>query len=96
MQTRKLLTEVIPERLTNESEYPINKKGKTIRQSAVEFFIKNDEGKEINQRLIYKLNKIRLNNWAFLKNCTPEELDTFKAQFTIQDTPRPLTRIKDI
>ena len=96
MQTRKLLEEVIPERLTKESEYPINKKGKTIRQSAVEFFTKNEEGKEINQRLAYKLNKIRLHNWAFLKNCTPAELDTFKAQFTIQDDPRPFTRLKDI
>ncbi len=96
MHTRKLLTEVIPARLTKESEYPINKKGESSRQSAVKFFIQNEEGKEVNERLIYKLNKIRLNNWAFLKNCTPEELDTFKAQFTIQNDCRPLTRLKDI
>jgi hypothetical protein len=85
MQTRKLLEEVIPERLTKESEYPINKKGKTIRQSAQQFFAKNEEGKLINQRLTYKLHKIRLYNWSFLKNCTPEELTECKKQFTFHE-----------
>ena len=96
MQTRALLATVIPERLKVEPEYPINEKGETIFQSSQKLFQAKEDGTPVNMRLMYKLNKMKLNNWTFLKTCTPAELDALKSQFTMQGHSSPRARAKDI
>lgn len=89
MQSRKLLSEVIPGRSEAEQALPVNKKGELMTQSARRFFAeaKNTTGNTVpmNMRLSYKLKEMSKSNFAFLRTVPDEKsIKEATAPFTLK------------
>lgn len=97
MQSRSLLSRVIPSRSAEEQHLAVNKKGESAYQSTYPFFAKKEgEGPERNTRLDVKLNKMANDLFNFLIKHSHAEIEAKKTYFSLNSfAERQLERKKN-